>query len=1495
MQNDILENADTTQINIFNNNFQFLTSLKNSKSTVESFPFENNEKIIINNNNKYNYKDCKTLEEFFVYSLLNISIYFNKTEVLRIITNYNKKDLMQLFFWKNFNGYNILLCWIKDIKNNIHYIKNYLYEFDQRIFQCNLKLFYKVISIGLYSYDINIIANTNSIIVSIYKQYGVDWDWFISEGCLIYMTNIINFPLLSIDLLETFIELGNFINKEISEIFCDKFRINNKVFLNFVLNIFIIQNNKNKIIIFKKKLICYLKDFYYDNCDMKNIPALLKIYTYFWLYNKEIIYENKEIKNYFVEIFIDNVNNSDKNINWVSGIANLFYLLDKFGKIKDEDGPLIYKTLVYLFLDQFNNPYKKEFFIENFASFFLNNLKFPINLFLTPYFKKIEEESKINICDINFFPILIGHPRFTPINTSEILALLLNISLNNIYYNKSILMIINLCFSSDLLTNNNCDNLILEKTVKILVSYIKKILTNILENIFSTPEIIEENIHELDVCYCIIIKKFCNVNEKIHPLLLEIIETYYKNYNYHSKELLKLLWIFDNYDDFLLQMEEKYFPKPKKNQNQLIFNNNNIKANNCEEIFKETQKITIIKKNNYYKLINDRKKNHEINQKMKEKVESDLKLINNNQKNKLAFIEKENELKLSHDVILKNKLKNILNKNNLNNGILQKIRPYSLCSNKSQKNINLIVNEGDIKEIYPYDKNKSVFSKKLNSLLFYNKYMFCVKLNEEENCEIQGIENLEIKLKTKIKLLCDKLIDNNTISKEAILKLFRLNNMTNKDLSLDELYFCIRNTFPNIQINTFNETQFKKLLVNISYYLMNKINYTYTMYSSYKKILFKLIDNKNPNENKYTKITQYLKKNLNTKTGKINILLPPGFKIIQKTDIIESYKFPKSLDNILNTPKKICYSILNDILLNAINCNIGIMEKYIEIKKSYDIDIDLANIKSWSEDLMIAYCNLPHEFEDVGVIVASILEGCLKNLTKGQKLILKRKEGEIAEDFKNIENTKEKLRKKRYLEIKSIVEAYRSEKEKKNKMKTIEEETEAKKEKDKLIFENHKKFIELQKKLKKSKSKKGKIILTENKNINNTNSNKSNKKKFLPYKRNIKMPPLVKIKKNFSDNSLIQQNKKKIIKTKSDILKIPKISSKNYKFFYEENKDYIDFDKKLVKKLNDSLFNNNLSKNEITINELLLKYDQHLKLIFDIYHKKTPVKPISLYNNNLKEDFLTFNDFKEFLIDFGILNILISKIHMNFIFKRLSKENKTLLNFKNFKLSLLLIVILSKMENDDIKITENNYEVLDRYEIQILLDYLNLKIPFERREIEDMINNRRNMNSKQLKKWKEDKKNNLIDLLKNYHNNYYSSADNSILIKKIKSKTDILLSFSETKIKKVDKKYLYTKKNKSIGKKKLITNINKSANILINTDNNEKILLESAKKEKEENINKEISNKEESKDINSDELSLTYTISTIRDKETGSYDNNDTFLNNNNIQLIKSEQNEKKV
>ena len=1504
--------------------------------------------------NPRNYSETKSIYEFFILSLLkNTNI--KKEEAISLIFNFNKNNFIKIFI----NNI-LLLNWIKDIKNNFNIIQN-LIEISNINDEIKI-IIYKIISIGLYTNNIEIITITDSIIEKLTKKIQIDLDWFVNEGYIIYIKNINEFSLIRVSLIKSLIE----ITKNNEDIF---FKMIKNDFINykskeeiilFMENILSIKENQFEINLFKKKFFIALQEIYFDynlSLNQKDIPTILNLLTYGWNNNPYIFIDennknnnnngDSKLKNILLIIFQENIFNK-YGINCICSIINLFLLLAKFGKIKSEDGPLIYKTLVYQFINQFENELKKELFLNNFVNFFFINLKFPIDLFLSPYLEKLYKTKILSLIDFNFISIIISHPRFTCENAYEIICLLLDFSFNDKIYTKCITMIINLIFSIDLLLKNE---IIYEKSTKKFTSYIINVLNIYKDNINKENNINNNYNNLLEISYCIIIKKIFDINNNVKEILISSIEEYRKFNNKNSNELLKLLWPYDIYDDILLKIEEKYYNEinfEKKNKDLILSNINkdNIKNKNCL-LFQKAKKINIIDKDNKTK-----KSFQDINKIMKNKVESDIKKINDNQKKHILLENKKENLLKTKEMTIKERLLKLFFKRSLFLGISKnnKQRPHSY---NIGKRLGYLLEEGEGEMIYPYANfiNKKKNPKmKLNDLLIFNKYKFNINLYEEEKREIKGIEALNQQYKNQIKYLFDKIVDNfENISKSSFIKFLREKNITKNELTLDELTFCTKITFPDNNLIYFNQNEFLQLLMTISYYIMNKKNNMYTLYESYyhflKIILEKEKDKDQWKNIKYSKVRQFLKNNLDKNNGKIKVLLPPGFKIVERTNVYYIKQFPKYLTNKFKESTIICYKILDEILLKNLKCKHGILENYIKIDKIYDIEIEPNNIKGWSQDLMIAYSSLPKEYNIIGKEVASLLEEGLRKISLGKSLELEKKEIIKKEKIINKTNNKKNNKSK---EIKEKIENS-------NKIKELKKDLEKSKEKER----NEKKEINNLKSLKEDnieenieneKNKKNhKLFLKINKIENKKLNNNISVLKFKSDEKSIKTKEKIDKKENIINNIhnikekmkrrifLTEQNKK--VKEELDLIKkkrklkelkkrnlsenLPKINA-NY---FIENKEYIELDKKLILNIKNIIDNNS------NINCYINKYNDHLKLIFDIYHKIGLNSITSI--NFIIEDSLCYNEYKEFLINFGILNVFISKEQMNFIFKRLSRQNlnnknnknndniilnnidkvkiqqKSYLTFDDFKLSLILILILSNMENDNIQIMKSDYDSLNEKIVELLFEYLELEIPFFRRDIEDMINQRRNMNSKEFKEWKKKKKNNLLNI---FNNLFINKDDYSTLLKKIKTNFDILPTFSDIKITKV----FSEKKIKKENKKKNLKNSNdiplKKLKIKKNFNkislNAKKYSISLDKKNKsEKNIynksNSKIKNLKEKKikkienedDMKSIDFSLSYTISTIRDKEIGSIETNINTVTNliNKSEHIKEKKKENNI
>ena len=1352
-----INKLNLTGISSFTNNSN-LNSIANNQCAVDLKSLDINK----------DYSNCESTLEFFIISLSkNLNI--NSRQSVALLSN-NKKYLLRLFYKGIKSDFSLPINWLNDINANLQVLQNLMINSTD---PKNVSMSLGTISVGMYSSNIDCVRITNNILSKLSIEIGTDWEWFSSEGYLCYIFSLDKFEIIKNKLITGLLlhvkgHEDDFI-KLLKDKVIDEEENCFKEIANFILNILPLlnTNSEDKEKKLQKNIINLIIELIEINNDKKNDGSLfISLITQSWLNNPEIFTNNKNIKNIALNYLKENIriygNLNNKfdtiNINSVSSIANLFYLLNNLGKIKNEDGPLIYRTLVFLFIEEYDEELKREFMLDNFSHFFLMNLKFPIDIFITPYFKQIKRVKNISMADFNFIAIIIGHPRFTCEHALDLLDFILDITLNNLIFSKSANMLLNLLFSMKLLIKNKT---VFEKAQTKFIQYIIQILNLYITNIKSN---IKDN-SILEVPYDIILEGFGNVNQEIEATLINIIEQYRSIKGENSKPLLGLLWFFKSHDDVILRLEEKFSTEPKKAPFRGNIEPNNLnmgKSNNKTINIMEKNNLKPINKNKLNPIKNkENENNDDINNILKQSVELAVKKMKG---------EKEEKMKLKKEKLLEQKrLKEARMKKQLEKELAMKNAAFNITKKKknntffdetnfSQKN--LIQEEGSV-----ISQNNNGFIRrpmsktKLNSVVnLNNKYNSIVDIHEEETREEKGIEALNIKYKPKIKNLVRILMDDSgNITKASILRYFREKKITNSDLTLDELSLCVRNTF-SANINLFDETQFKKLLVAISYIVMTKRRKNYTLCEGYYNFLKLIIGDLDTNFNwkykKYVKILQHLKNNLDIKTGEINVLLPPGFKIAQKTEIIYKSKVPKPMLKNFTESYTICLSLINEFISNALNSD-GVLEKFLKIKKIYDIEIELSMVLPWSENLMIAYSLLPKELEKYGIEAANALNDGLTNLFKGKDKKGETKIGNYEKEKMRIENEiniierkKEDMRKKRGKEIKAKVEQYKKEKEEKEKKN--KEMEEKKKEEEQIAFHNmikeskklnKRKKEEINKmKQKKEEEKKEQIQEKKNKEKEEEKLHKEEQKKFLAQQNK-------KMKEQFKQ---IQQQKKDFLKKKQELLpenqKIPK-TNKNY---FKEEKNYIEFDRNLIPKLQTLMNSTNNISNYIKI------YDQHLRLIFDIYHKIGQNKITS--NNN--DDSLYLNEYKEFLTNFGLLNLLITKEQMNFIYKRFTRnfENKELkekeheqkqyLTYNDFRTSILLLTIMTHMNNKELKITEDDYNLLEISKIEELFDYLGLKIPYIKKDIEGLINSRRGMTAKDFFAWQQKMKKEYYDKFK---------------------------------------------------------------------------------------------------------------------------------------------------
>jgi hypothetical protein len=216
-------------------------------------------------------------------------------------------------------------------------------------------------------------------------------------------------------------------------------------------------------------------------------------------------------------------------------------------------------------------------------------------------------------------------------------------------------------------------------------------------------------------------------------------------------------------------------------------------------------------------------------------------------------------------------------------------------------------------------------------------------------------------------------------------------------------------------------------------------------------------------------------------------------------------------------------------------------------------------------------------------------------------------------------------------------------------------------------------------------------------------------------------------KKIREQNKELLRKKKLMLKLREDEMKKlwdkPEIAP--VPAYFEKNAEYIKFQNEL----NDTI--NNLLERE-DIKKVFDDYKEHLQLIYNIYSKID-----SKITFNSKEG-MREESFKQFLINFTVLGLLVSSDQMTYIYNNITKislkqrENQSYFDYHDFEMALCYLSIFSRFADRSRKILPSDIDNTNGETIEYFLKFLGLDLPFEKYELEQYINDRRSMTVKNL-------------------------------------------------------------------------------------------------------------------------------------------------------------------
>ena len=1277
---DKLLTEDKTYLNELLTKIYDLTNkfARNENTNENNEEKKGSEKINLRKlNPQKDYYECSSLLEFLIISLCknfeldvrqSVALLSNNRKYLQFICNKGVK-----------NDFTKVKNWLEDLNKNYDLTLKLLLKYPD-----GMNISYATIGSALYSKNYEIIEVCLNLLIKLKNDIGMNYDWFNKEGIDNFIFCIIKHQEKNIEIIGALNEL---IEDNLKEFFIglrkkvilggdDKLKVYE--FLSTVLSCVrnIDQNFSNEI---KNSIFEIILN------EEEDLSFKISILGNTFL---EYLQLNEIQINSIFQVFKIGLNSEKENV-YSTTITTIFHILEIFGGIKHRHAPILYKFVVNIFMENnnFYNDFKREFILQNFENFFYNNPTIPIDILLSPYLERVSNEKIINLIDLYFIFRIVEHPRIEYDQFYVILKFILEIDSKNVDFHYVCNLILKLIFDKKLIQFKFNSEFEMNEICSLFINYINKTL-----NKFSEKKKKDNNNnynYNLETSYDIVQEKFDLVNQKIFSLLEKTIIDYREKHKKNNIGLLAILWEFNEHDDVLLRLEEnEYYKLNKNNKNKrTILNRNRSQKNKFED--------------------------KKIDKKFDKKTDNSLdNMTDININERKEFMEKEFSLENMNDLIDNQKYKK-----------LSKKRLETKIKNLNSEN-NLILTEGTVINQSNFNKKISldtsnILHKSYITSEVYKNFILPIDLEDEEDRESKAINGFNIQYKKELKDLFRSYMNEitNTITKSNFLKIFRDNNIDNHLFNLNELSITIRNSFGE-NLNELNYEQFIYLLIQISYLIFNKSKEVLSLSESYGNLLsmfYQKFNHKTEGTVKLNKrfdpIINYLKTKIKNKE-EFNV--PPGIKIKYVKQVNYNKKLNSNSLNWLDESKYICLEVLNEAVFDKLN--MPILEPFVEIKTEPQIELDFTKTKKWSTNLTINFIDLSSEYEDEAIVVCDILEEGLQKIcrTKNNNTNHKQNSDLLIEKEKN-----EKF-KKRHLYLNKQMEKIKEEKkieEKKKKAearkkkklereKQIQENQRLKEENDKRKEEIRKKNLEKEKKLKEEKKK-------------NREKNKALKEERLKKKVEFFKEQEDKLVKQFKE---IKEKREKYLKSQNSKKYLNQLNSiTSDKSYMQSNKENLEFEKNLNKKIVE------LSEKE-NIKAVFDKYDNHLKLIYEIYSKMNRNK-----NSFEAPNALSINELRQFLINFTILGLLINTEQMNFIFTKLCKsENKTELNFKDFLTSFIYLTICSKFTNKNQRITQNEIDNFNESNLEQFIQFLGLRLPFNKFELENFINDRRAMTLKNL-------------------------------------------------------------------------------------------------------------------------------------------------------------------
>lgn len=371
----------------------------------------------------------RSVLEFIIVAICK-SMSLNSKQAAALLTD-NKKYLIHILTKglsnKNFEP---VIFFYQNVLGNIDYFMKLLeinsIAYPNQISK-NIELSLSTFKPGLLSKNMDVVFICSRLLSKIALEciennlISAAWDWFISpngglEGCLLCFKKHNDAAEVVVTLINNF---ARFHIYELFTVYLKQFLQNDGAYFTFVADIlptfsklsnFADEFQKNNLKGFFMEYILEVSRSPNVNERIKCALFLAEIWINFSMYfNSDE--ENYRILSIFKSLYKDN-----NHLVQFSSICQLFRVLLVFSSERNSFVPIIYKSLIFNFIEYHHDLSIRELMLSNFNYLFKMILSIPVGIMVEPYVKQIQynlgKTYYFNMNDISFLTTIARHPRY---------------------------------------------------------------------------------------------------------------------------------------------------------------------------------------------------------------------------------------------------------------------------------------------------------------------------------------------------------------------------------------------------------------------------------------------------------------------------------------------------------------------------------------------------------------------------------------------------------------------------------------------------------------------------------------------------------------------------------------------------------------------------------------------------------------------------------------------------------------------------------------------------------------------------------------------------------------------------------------------------------------------------------------------------------------------------------------------------------------------------